>query len=157
MIAILSFITIAYLLFVSVQDMRERVIYTFPANVLTVVWGVVAIQKMTMPAIAVVGVIAGYLMLYVLFNKLRIWGEGDSDLFLLSSSVFLAVISAKLSIGNIIWQIILFALVLVIALIAGFVEAKVKKTKLDKSSSIALAPGFLVVICAMLMKGVILC
>lgn len=156
MTAIWSFITIAYLLLVSVQDMRERVIYTFPANALTVVWGVVAIQKMTIPAI-VVGVIAGYLMLYVFFNKLRIWGEGDSDLFLLSSSVFLAVINAKLSIGNIIWQIILFALVLVIALIAGVVEAKVKKTKLDKSSSIALAPGFLVVICAMLMKGVILC
>lgn len=157
MIAILSFITIAYLFFVSVQDMRERAIYTFPVNVLTVVWGGVAIRKMTMPAIAVVGVITGYLMLYVLFNKLRIWGEGDSDLFLLSSSVFLAVISAKLSVGNIIWQIILFALVLAIALITGFVEAKVKKTKLDKSSSIAVAPGFLVVICAMLIKGVILC
>ena len=54
-------------------------------------------------------------------------------------------------------EILLFIGVLVSALFYGWLEARVKKIKIDKKSSIAVAPGFAVVIIAMMWIGVIGC
>lgn len=50
-------------------------------------------------------------------------------------------------------QCISIAIILLIAAIVGFVEAKVKGEKLEKDSSIAIAPGYAVVISFFMIGG----
>lgn len=71
--------------------------------------------------------------------------------------VYLACTRGFLSIRFLLIEILLFIGVLVSALFYGWLEARFKKIKLDKKSSIAVALGFAVVIISMMWIGVIGC
>lgn len=153
----LAVITMVYLLLISIQDLRERAFYSFPANILTTLWSVFAIRGMDMTDDRVILVVLGYIAIYVVFNALRVWGEGDSDLLMLGTAIYWSVKKSAFGIDSIIYQIILLVLVLLLAIGVGFFETKIRKKRLEKLSSIALAPGFFLVVGAVLLKGVILC
>lgn len=157
MIIAMTVITLIYLLLISVQDLKEKAFYTFPANVLTVLWSVIAVRRIEASDSATVMVCVVFIGLYLLLNFGKIWGEGDSDLFLLNAAIYFAVSGYGFGIESIIVQILMFAGVLLIAMCIGVIEAKIKKEKINRLSSIAVAPGFLFVTGAVLLKGVILC
>ena len=71
--------------------------------------------------------------------------------------VFMARANSIFSFRFLLVEILLFIAVLVSALILGFFEANIRRMKLSKTSSIAVAPGFAIVIIAMMWRGVIGC
>ena len=152
---LLAVMTGIYLICATVWDIKSREIYTFPCNVLTVLWIVHAVLQGKVE----VGVIAAYVVffviLYVVFNMTKTWGAGDSDLLLLFGSVSLAQVNGRITLFDISGQCIALACVLIISAIIGFIEARFKRETLRKDSSIAIAPGYAVVIIGSLIGGFI--
>lgn len=147
--------TSIYLMVAGLQDLKERQIYSFPCITLSSLWMIAIAMNMRMPSYMYLIYMAVTLMLYFIFTKKKIWGAGDSDLFFLFSVVYVAGINEVISVGYIMAEIILFIGVLVSALMLGWIEARIKKKKLGKESSIAVATGFALVIIAMMWRGVI--
>lgn len=149
--------TSIYLIIAGLQDLKERQIYSFPCIALSALWMIAIAMNMRMPSYMYLIYMAVTLMLYLIFTKRKIWGAGDSDLFFLFSVVYVVGINEVISVVYVITEILLFMGVLVSALMFGWTEAKIKKRKLGKESSIAVAPGFALVIIAMMWRGVIGC
>ena len=157
MTIMLIVMTSIYLIVASWQDLKERKIYSFPCNILSVLWIMKIAMEMRMPSYLYLIYLAVILALCFVFTNKKIWGAGDSDLFFLFSVVYLSCAGGFLSLRFLVIEILLFIGVLVSALFYGWIEARVKKIKLDKKSSIAVAPGFAVVIIAMMWIGGIGC
>lgn len=157
MTIMLIVLTSIYLIVASWQDLKERKIYSFPCNILSALWIIKIAMEMRMPSYLYLIYLSASLALYFVFTNKKIWGAGDSDLFFLFSVVYLSCVRGFLSIQFLLIEILLFIGVLVSALFYGWLEARVKKIKIDKKSSIAVAPGFAVVIIAMMWIGVIGC
>lgn len=153
----LSVITVIYLALSSVQDLCDKEIYTFPADVLAVCWFITAALKMQSVWYFRALYIAAYAGAYFLFRKTKIWGAGDCDLFLVFAGVYLSVINPVFSLESLFMQVLLFAEILIIALIVSAIEAAFKRKRIKKDTSIAVAPGFFFVITGMLTEGVFLC
>lgn len=157
MIIALMIITSIYLVIVGLQDLWERKIYSFPCTILLALWTVKIAMEMKMSIYVYLIYLALCLVFYYFFTLKRIWGAGDSDLFFLFCIVYLACAKGNISFRFVIIEILLFITVLVSALMIGWLEAKFKKVKLEKESSIAVAPGFAIALIAMMCKGVIGC
>jgi len=157
MTIMLMIMTSIYLASVAWQDLKERKIYSFPCMVLSALWMIKIAMEMRMPSYMYLIYLTVSLVLYFVLTKKRIWGAGDSDLFFLLSVIYLACSTEIISFRFLIIGILLFIAILVCALIFGWLEAKVKEIKLGKKSSIAVAPGFAVVIITIMWKGVIRC
>jgi len=116
-------------------------IYSFPALPLAVIWWIKAIGGTEDRQIMYVIVIV-HIFLYFLFKVVRIWADGDNDLFFLFAAVYSTVhgISAPLSFITV--ELISIVMVMSVAMIIGYGEARRKKEKLSSCSSIAVAPGF---------------
>ena len=153
----LMIMTSIYLIVSGLQDLRERKIYSFPCNILSVLWMIKIAMEMRMPSYIYLIYLAVCLTFFFAFTKKRIWGAGDSDLFFLFSIVNLACANVSISNRFLIIEILLFIAVLVSALMIGWIEVKFKKSKIGKESSIAVAPGFAIVLIAVMWKGVMGC
>lgn len=151
----LAVVTGTYLVLAAVWDLKSREIYTFPCNVLTVLWIVYAFVQSNVDVKVIATYIIFFIALYVAFNITKTWGAGDSDLLLLYGSVTLAQMDGAITLLDVSSQCIALAVVLLISAVIGFIEAKIKKETLRKDSSIAIAPGYAVVIIISLIGGFI--
>ena len=142
-----------YLVLAAVWDLKSREIYTFPCNVLTVLWIVYAFVQSNVDVKVIATYIIFFIALYVAFNMTKTWGAGDSDLLLLYGSVTLAQMDGAITLLDVSSQCIALAVVLLISAVIGFIEAKIKKETLRKDSSIAIAPGYAVVIIGSIIGG----
>ena len=149
----LAVVTGTYLVLAAVWDLKNREIYTFPCNVLTVLWIVYAFVQSNVDVKVIATYIIFFIALYVAFNMTKTWGAGDSDLLLLYGSVTLAQMDGAITLLDVSSQCIALAVVLLISAVIGFIEAKIKKETLRKDSFIAIAPGYAVVIIISLIGG----
>lgn len=151
----LAVVTGTYLVLAAVWDLKSREIYTFPCNVLTVLWIVYAFVQGNVDVKVIATYTIFFIALYVAFNMTKTWGAGDSDLLLLYGSVALAQMDGAITVLDVSSQCIALAVVLLVSAVIGFIEAKIKKETLRKDSSIAIAPGYAVVIIGSIIGGFI--
>ena len=150
---ILAVITGIYLVLCSWWDIKERMIYTFPCTMLTGLWIGYSIMKGEVEPRILMAYIVLFTVLYTTFVLTKAWGGGDSDLLLLYGAVHIAQMRGGFSLYDISSQCIGLAIVLVIAALVGFIEARVQGEKLECDSSIAIAPGYAVVISYFMIGG----
>lgn len=143
---ILAVCTGIYLVLFAWWDLKDRMIYTFPCMMLTGLWVGYCIMVGEVEAKVLLAYIVLFSVFYITFALTKAWGGGDSDLLLLFGAVYLAQMKGGFSLLDISSQCISIAIILVIAALVGFVEAKLKGEKLEKDSAIAIAPGYAVVI-----------
>lgn len=148
-----SVITSIFMLFCISTDLRERAVYVFPCYVLIPVWmliGASVSEKAVMFGVILVLHIAAYLF----FRIAGVWGDGDSDIFLLYGVVlaaFMLTVKPEYGIGlYIVAELLGMIVALVLSFVIGLIEAGIKKKKLSKTSSIAVVPGFSIVIIGMI-------
>jgi len=144
-----------YLVLMAVLDLISREIYTFPCNVLTILWVAYAFARENVDVKVIAAYVVFFIALYVAFNVTKTWGAGDSDLLLLFGSVYLAHMDGAFTLFDVSSQCIALVMVLLISAGIGFIEAKIKKEHLKKDSSIAIAPGYAVVIIGVIIGGFI--
>lgn len=154
-LVVLALLTGIYLVLAAVWDLKSREIYTFPCNVLTVLWIVYAFVQGNVDVKVIATYTIFFIALYVAFNMTKTWGAGDSDLLLLYGSVALAQMDGAITLLDVSSQCIALAVVLLVSAVIGFIEAKIKKETLRKDSSIAIAPGYAVVIIGSIIGGFI--
>lgn len=92
MYLILSIVTGIYLILSSVRDLKERMIYSFPAVVLALAWGIYSVELYENEYGFLLGAWVATVVLWFLFKRFSIWGEGDNDVFLLFAGVLLCTL-----------------------------------------------------------------
>lgn len=150
---ILAVITGTYLVLCSWWDLKDRMIYTFPCMMLTVLWVGYSVMRGEVESRVMLAYIVLFSVLYIAFVITKAWGGGDNDLLLLFGAVYLAQMKDGFSLYEISSQCIALIVVLVIAAAVGFIEARIKGETLEADSSIAIAPGYAVVISYFMMGG----
>ena len=150
---ILGIITIAVLIALSVQDIRERMIYSFPVLFLAAVWMIysVAIYRDNLMFLIISWSVC--IAVYAAFKVLCVWGDGDSDMFLLFTGIIIC--SFKISSLQQFWFIesTLLVVTMIAALLVGLIEYLVMRKKLSKQADIAVIPGFMVVLTGAIVYG----
>lgn len=151
---ILSFATILVLVFLAVQDLKERMIFSFPVLFLSVVWAAYSVLFYKDNPIFLITAWSTAMTLYMAYRIGGVWGDGDSDLWLLFTGITLCTFDFKnmLQFGFLVC--ILLVAVQGGALIAGLIEASIKKRKLNRHSDIAVVPGFAFVLIAVIIYGI---
>ena len=132
-------------------------IYAFPCMTLIALWAVlcaISTGQFVMIGIAV----SVHLAIYLALKITGIWGDGDSDVFLLYGMIFMTMmLTGKYEIGITVYmilEIIVMVFALIVSFVVALIEAKIKGQKLTKKSSVAVVPGFAVVIILMVVKMV---
>lgn len=150
-------ITVAFMVLCFATDLRERMIYAFPCMTLIALWtvlGAISTGQFVLIGIAV----SVHLAIYLAIKNTGIWGDGDSDVFLLYGMIFMTMmLTGKYEIGitmYMILELIGMVFALVVSFVVALIEAKIKGQKLTKKSSVAVVPGFAVVIILMVVKMV---
>ena len=145
-------ITVAFMMLCFATDLRERMIYAFPCMTLIALWtvlGVISTGQYMLIGIAV----SVHLAIYLALKIIGIWGDGDSD-----GIIFMTLmLTDKYEIGvtmYMILELIGMVFALLVSFVVALIEAKIKGQKLTKKSSVAVVPGFAVVIVLMVMKMV---
>ena len=148
-------ITVAFMVLCFATDLRERMIYAFPCMTLIALWTVlcaISTGQFVMIGIAV----SVHFAIYLALKITGIWGDGDSDVFLLYGMIFMTMmLTGKYEIGitmYMILELIGMVFALVVSFVVALIEAKIKGQKLTKNSSVAVVPGFAVVIVLMVVK-----
>lgn len=151
---ILTVITIIYLFLSACMDFKERKIYSFPAMILSISWFLYLISTGEYTKGFLVCYTFFNIAMWFLFNRMRIWGAGDSDMFLLLANVLLAVTGPIRGCEIIILECSAVIGIMCTAIIFGFIEGRVKRKKINLKSKVAVVPGFTFVITVMLLIGV---
>ena len=152
---ILAVVTIIYLVLSAWMDLRERKIYSFPGIMLSLSWLSYLFSTGEHTWQFLVCYTVFHAMVWLLLNRFKVWGAGDSDVLLLLSNVLLALTGPIRG-----WEILFlectaFIGILDIAIIVGFIESKIKKTEFSLKTKAAVVPGFAVVISVLLVIGII--
>ncbi len=152
---ILSLITIPVLIFLSAQDLKERMIYSFPVLFLSAGFAAHSVFLYKDEPVLLVFMWISALILYALYKIFHVWGDGDSDMWLLFTGIILCTfrIESALSFGFIVS--IGLAGAQIMALFVGMIEAALKKDKLKGDSQVAVVPGFSLILTVMLVYGII--
>ena len=150
-------ITVAVMVLCFATDIRERMIYAFPCIALTSIWVVLGVIS-TRQFLLIGAVLTVHLVIYLTFKITGAWGDGDSDVFLLYGMIFMMMIlTGGHEIGIMMYLIVELAglvIALLISFVVAVIEAKFKGQKLTRQSSIAVVPGFSIVIILMVTKMV---
>ena len=154
MYLILSIVTGIYLILSSVRDLKERMIYTFPAIVLALAWGIHSVEFYANEYGFLLGAWIATVVLWFLFRRFSIWGEGDNDVFLLLAGVLLCTLRFRTVPFLIFAASNLLALTQIGAVLVSLIEAKVKKEKVTSQSKIAVVPGLCIVVLGILLYGI---
>ena len=143
-------VTTVYLLLCFVTDIKERMIYSFAALALSVNWWIVAsIRSNKSPEIY--GIVIVHILLYLLLKAVKIWADGDNDLFLLFTAIYAAAHGVTEPFRYVVVELICIVMAMGTALAVAYVEARYKKIELTRKSSVAVAPGFAMVMISILM------
>ena len=153
--AVLAIVTIAYLNVASVMDIKERMIYVFPAMVLHIAWSFYLLfaSEYSADFISIFWLIN--LIVYLILNKFKIWGAGDSDMFLLFGNICLA--SGLMTNGYVaaITECLYLCAGLGVSIGISRIEAAIKKEDIKLKREVAVVPGIALIMCVILMKGFI--
>ncbi len=151
----IAFATVIFLTVSFTTDIRERMIYAFPCMVFILSWilmGVIGIKDTSF----VIIVLLLHLFVYSIMRILKVWGDGDSDVFLLYGAVYAAFAITTLDVKGMFAYLIMELIGMIVALLLSFgiagIEALIRKEKLEKQSSIAVVPGFSIVMIYMIVK-----
>lgn len=150
---LLAFATSIYLILCFVWDIKGREIFTFPCTLLTGLWIVFAVMTNRLSSWTQWLYCLVLIVVFVIFNIKKIWGAGDSDLLMLLGAVYLCQGTGQISLTDFIALCFVIVLILLSAIIVGVIEAKIKNRQLGKDSSIAVAPGFAIVIICIMIGG----
>lgn len=150
-------ITVAFMVLCFATDLKERMIYAFPCMTLIAIWTVLGV--MSTGQFILIGIaVSVHLAIYFALKITEIWGDGDSDVFLLYGIIFMTMmLTGKYEIEvtmYMILELIGMVFALLVSFIVALIEAKIKGRKLTKKSSVAVVPGFTVVIVLMVVKMV---
>lgn len=150
-------ITVAFMVLCFATDLKERMIYAFPCMTLIAIWTVLGV--MSTGQFILIGIaVSVHLAIYFVLKITGIWGDGDSDVFLLYGIIFMTMmLTGKYEIGvtmYMILELIGMVFALFVSFIVALIEAKIKGRKLTNKSSVAVVPGFAVVIVLMVVKMV---
>lgn len=154
MYLILSIVTGIYLILSSVRDLKERMIYSFPAIVLTLAWGTYSVELYENEYGFLLGAWIATVVLWFIFRRFSIWGEGDNDVFLLFAGVLLCTLRFRTVPFLIFAASNLLALTQIGAVIVSLIEARVKKEKMTSQSKIAVVPGLCIVALGIMLYGI---
>ena len=154
MYLILSIVTGIYLILSSVRDLKERMIDSFPAIVVTLAWGTYSVELYENEYGFLLGAWIATVVLWFLFRRFSIWGEGDNDVFLLFAGVLLCTLRFRTVPFLIFAASNLLALTQIGAVIVSLIEARVKKEKVTSQSKIAVVPGLCIVVLGILLYGI---
>lgn len=138
----------------SVRDLKERMIYSFPAIVLTLAWGTYSVELYENEYGFLLGAWIATVVLWFLFRRFSIWGEGDNDVFLLFAGVLLCTLRFRTVPFLIFAASNLLALTQIGAVIVSLIEARVKKEKVTSQSKIAVVPGLCIVVLGIMLYGI---
>lgn len=152
---ILAVVTIIYLILSARMDFKERKIYTFPGIMLSLSWLSYLFSTGEHTWQFLVSYALFNVSAWFLFNRMKIWGAGDSDVFLLLSNVLLAVVGPTSGCNILFLECIAIIGVMAVAIICGCIESKLKKEKISLKSKVAVVPGFAFVITVVLVIGAI--
>ena len=83
---ILAIVTVIEIVLTARMDIKERKIYTFPIFMISLSWlsYLFSTREYTWQFLLCYGIFN--LSAWLLFNQIKMWGEGDSDLFLALSN-----------------------------------------------------------------------
>ncbi len=134
-----------YAILCFVTDLKERKMYSLPANVLGMVIFFVNEYLRDGEDMSLVVILIVSFIVFRLMAKLKVWGEGDSDyLFMLTQLI--AGLSIDYGVMTfLIIELGAIAVSLTVSVIIAFIETRVRKEKLDKHYKAAALPGFSVV------------
>lgn len=151
---ILSCTTIPILIFLAAQDFKERMIYSFPVLFLSGAWAVHSIMLYRERPVALILAWIITFALYMVYKLFHIWGDGDSDVFLLFTGIILCTFEIKnlMQFGFLVCICLVTSQV--VALIFGFFEAVIQKRKLDRNSDLAVVPGFAMILIVVIFYGI---
>ncbi len=138
--------TAVFMIISFAQDIKERTVLSFPCSVLTCAWAIVLWNVVSYGKAEIICFLIAHSVIYMLMRHFKIWGEGDSDIFLLFSDVCLACIPSTNIMQLALYECLLLAAAVTISLIIGVVEYKIKKKKFVLSGDIAVIPGFSVIL-----------
>ncbi len=150
---ILGGITIIVLILLSVQDIRERMIFSFPVLFLSVAWLVYAVYLYYFRILFFVAALGITFAIFAALRVLSVWGDGDSDAYLLLAAVLLCCVDIKNVQHFMFFQSISIVASLIVALLVGLIESLICKKKLHKYSDIAVIPGIEVVLIGFIVYG----
>lgn len=140
---ILGVTTILFLVLSAVQDLEERMVYIAPAIVLHGGWiaYIAAYSKWdVLPLFAFF--IVNLLILFSL-DHFAVWGSGDSYLFFLVTDLCFFIGMKDGLTGVFLTECIYLAIALVVAVVIGIIEARLKHISIKES--VAVVPGLAVV------------
>ena len=127
-----------------ITDLRERKMYSIPANVLGLVVCIVSQMVRGEDDLRLMIIMIVSFIVFRLMAKLKIWGEGDSDyLFMLTQIISTLSIDYGLVVFVFI-ELVVISLSLVLSVFIAFIETRIKKEKLTRNFKAAALPGFCV-------------
>lgn len=140
---VLMFVTGAYMVVCMATDLKERMIYSFWCLPIAGIWWITALIR-SGNAWSICLIMVLHFLLYFLFREKEIWADGDNLLFLVFGAVFSGCFckayDTALPFAAV--ELTFLSGSLLAALLIGLLESVKKGTHLQKSSSIAVAPGF---------------
>ena len=86
----LALATIPVLVFLAAQDLKERMIYSFPVLFLSGVWAAHSVILYKDNPIFVITAWSAIIALFTAYKISGMWGDGDSDMWLLFTGVILS-------------------------------------------------------------------
>ena len=152
-VLILAIITAIFLLVSFAQDIKERTVYSFPCLILTDAWAIVMWGVASFTKAEIICFLLVHSSIYLLLRLFKIWGDGDSDIFLLFGNICMAFAKPGSILSFAISECLLMALAVALSLLIGAVEYKVKKRKFSLNGDMAVIPGFAVVMIAVMATG----
>lgn len=149
----LMVVTLVYVLSSAVMDVVERQIYTFPALLLSIAWFsyIAGTDEYSSKYLLAYGLFN--IALWFIFNRFKLWGAGDSDMFLVASNVLLAVVGPVSGYRIMMYECLMVIGIMMFSIFVGFIESKVKKERLTRNSNVAVVPGFAFVIITLMFAG----
>lgn len=151
--SILSVVTVICMVLLSIQDVKEKMIYSVPVMLLHLMWSFFIWLEMGYSNEFLVKYWVIHLIIYILVNKLRIWGAGDSDLLMLFCDCCLLSIPKTNGYMFVIEECIYLIYALITAILVGKGDALFHKKKFKGDLDVALTPGFAVAVITSLVVG----
>lgn len=155
MYLILAVLSIVYLIVATVMDLKERMVFVFPAIALNALWSAYLLFSGSYDNTFLSVYWMVNLIVYLLLNHFGIWGGGDSDLFLLMANVCLAAGSVLNGYSAAFLECIYLCAGLGLSIGISRVEAGIKREKVTLNRGVAVAPGIAIVMIVLLLKGLI--
>ncbi|MDO5292761.1 MAG: hypothetical protein Q4F05_08425 [bacterium] len=151
---LLTLVTTIVLVLLARQDIRERMIFTFPIIVLHLIWSAYLLLSNAWSASFLIIFWSIHLVIYVIFNQCNLWGRGDSDVFLLFSNLCLYSVHAVSGYALAIRECVYLCFGLMLSMAIGFIENKIRHKEVKLNGEIAVVPGITLVMICLMLQGI---